>query len=159
MSNLGNIHGDIPQTRAKSRGTEACHCTEIIHVLITLPVCLWVSSVQNCSCLPSSPTLWSNLCLTQNESLIARRRPNTSAKTLSYPYPQFHPSLPRQCIHQPKWSYKAVVLPWLECLSQKQGITLLLSASWMLWLIVFLTLMHLIWFISFWHFESWPIQT
>lgn len=38
MSNLGHIQGDIPQTRAKPGGSEACHCTEIIHVLITLPV-------------------------------------------------------------------------------------------------------------------------
>lgn len=34
MSNLGHI----PETRVKPGGSEACHCTEIIHALITSPV-------------------------------------------------------------------------------------------------------------------------
>lgn len=86
MSDLGHIRGDAPQTRAKSRGAEACHCTEIIHVLITPPVCLRMSSAEPLLSLRLS-ALWSNLCLTQYESLIARRRANTSAKAHSYPYP------------------------------------------------------------------------
>lgn len=36
----------ILRRERKSRGAEACHCTEIIHVLITPPVCLWMSCAE-----------------------------------------------------------------------------------------------------------------
>lgn len=138
MSNLGHIHGDIPQTRAKSRGAEACHCTEIIHVLITLPASLRMMSVQSCSCLPSSQ-LWDPL------SVWHSMNPWYWADTQTHQQRRFlililsaHPSFLKHCIHQLQyWSYKASVCPWLDCLSHKQGITLLLSDIWILWLIAF----------------------
>lgn len=42
--------------------------------------------------------LRSTLCLTQHESLILSRHPDTSAKTLSYPYPQCSSLIP-QTLH------------------------------------------------------------
>lgn len=121
MSNLGHIHGNIRQIRAKSRGAEACHCTKIIHVLITLPVCLWMSSALCYFCLSGSP-LCDPVCLTQYESLIVRKRPTTTAKTFSILILTPIPHCPDNAytVHQSKWwSYKALC-PWLGCLSHKQ---------------------------------------
>lgn len=53
--------------------------------------------------------LRSTLCLTQHECLIVNRHPDTSAKTLSYPYP-LSSSLIAHIIHQLK--YKATKLQY-----------------------------------------------
>lgn len=139
MSNLGHIRGDIPQTRAKSRGAEACHCTEIIHVLITLPVSQDESSAE---LLLSSrlSTLWSNLCLTQHESLIARRRSQTHQhRHFLILIPSAIPHCPDNTfIYQPKsLGYRAAARPWLDCLSHERRFTLLISAVRIRWLIIF----------------------
>lgn len=128
MSDLGHIRGDAPQTRAKSRGAEACHCTEIIHVLITLPVCLRMSSAEPLLSLRLS-ALWSNLCPTQYESLIARRsaKAHISKGTLL--------SLSAEPIrHHPAHAYMStsVLELWslhILCLRQKQELCCLIICS------------------------------
>lgn len=114
MSNLGHIHGNIRQIRAKSRGAEACHCTKIIHVLITLPVCLWMSSALCYFCLSGSP-LCDPVCLTQYESLIVRKRPTTSAKTFSI-------LIPTPIPHCPDNAYTSVQVMELQSLMSLVGL-------------------------------------
>lgn len=126
MSNFGPYTWRrLPQTRAKSRGAEACHCARNNSCAnYTASVSRgWflrgahsrlVSSRQ-----PGTRLRDPTLRLTQHESLIVSRQPDTSATTL------FLSSSSALIFHFPDntyinlstGSYKASVRPWLYCLS------------------------------------------
>lgn len=127
MSNFGHIHGDVSLRQEQSQ--EALRhviAREIIHVLITLPVCHGddfcagpsiVSSRQ-----PGTRLRDPTLRLTQHESLIVSRQPDTSATTLFLSSSSaliFH-CPDNACINLSTGSYKASVCPWLYCLSHWQ---------------------------------------